>query len=106
MLYPYIYGKASEVYIRPLHRVNKKQDTVKMETAGYSGTPLAKKLGLKTGFKVRTINEPQYYFDLFSDLPTDLEITADLTVKKDFIHYFTKSASELEMQIQLLLTRR
>jgi hypothetical protein len=31
-------------------------------TTGYSGTPLAKKLGIKPAFKIRLINEPDYYF--------------------------------------------
>ncbi|HMC00363.1 MAG TPA: hypothetical protein VKN14_04900 [Flavobacteriaceae bacterium] len=73
-----------------------------METTGYSGTPLAKKLGIKNGFKVKIINEPKGYFALFSDLPTDLSKISDSEVKKDFIHYFTKSASELNKNIRQL----
>ncbi|SHK05972.1 DUF3052 family protein [Pseudozobellia thermophila] len=73
-----------------------------MNLSGYSGTPLAKKLGIKNGFKVWVINEPKDYFALFSDLPNDIERTMDSKVKKDFIHYFTKSASELNNDIQQL----
>jgi hypothetical protein len=43
-----------------------------MQPAGYSGTPLAKKLGIRSGFRVRLINQPAYYFDLFTDLPPDI----------------------------------
>jgi hypothetical protein len=45
-----------------------------MKTTGYSGTPLAKKLGIKEGFKIRLINEPGYYFDLFTDMPSRSKI--------------------------------
>ena len=40
-----------------------------MNTAGYSGTPLAKKLGLKKGFLISVIGAPEGYFDLFDDMP-------------------------------------
>jgi len=64
-----------------------------VKTAGYSGTPLAKKLGIKDGFRIRLINEPDYYVKLFTDLPPDLyfENQGD---EVDFIHFFTKSHQE------------
>jgi hypothetical protein len=63
-------------------------------TAGYSGTPLAKKLGIKSGFKINLINAPEYYLCLFTDLPADLYFENKEDVKIDFIHFFTKSADE------------
>ena len=73
-----------------------------MKTAGYSGTPLAKKLGIKKGFKIKIINEPDDYFSLFDDFPDDLTIITDNKTKKDFIHYFVSSASSLEKEIKQL----
>ena len=73
-----------------------------MNTAGYSQTPLAKKLGLKDGFIIRLINQPAYYFSLFTDLPPDLNIEDDTNVKKNFIHYFTTSKADLKQQLILL----
>lgn len=70
-----------------------------MKTAGYSGTPLAKKLGIKEGFNIRIVNQPDHYFDLFEDLPKTIEFSSDKRTKKDFIHYFTKQAKELERDI-------
>ncbi|HZY39138.1 MAG TPA: DUF3052 domain-containing protein [Mucilaginibacter sp.] len=64
------------------------------QTTGYSGTPLAKKLGIKTGFHIRLINAPGYYFELFTDLPAQINMVADETSLKDFIHFFTKSEQE------------
>jgi len=65
-----------------------------MPTAGYSGTPLAKKLGIKAGFAIRLINAPDYYFDLFTDLPADIIVATSELTRSDFIHFFTKDESE------------
>ncbi len=73
-----------------------------MTTSGYSRTPLAKKLGIKEGFTLQIINEPEGYYALFKDLPVDLNFTKDSKLKKDFIHYFTKSASELKKDMPQL----
>lgn len=70
-----------------------------MISSGYSGTPLAKKLGIKPGAKIRLINEPTNYFELLTDLPADIHLSTDCKTKKDFIHYFTKSITELEQII-------
>lgn len=67
-----------------------------MQTAGYSGSPLAKKLGIKDGFHINLINAPDYYLNLFTDLPSNL-VFRDLDGEKiDFIHFFTKSKKEYE----------
>jgi hypothetical protein len=79
---------------------NKK--TSEMKTTGYSGTPLAKKLGIKNGFKIKIINEPVDYFTLFTDLPVDLKQMTNSSVKKDFIHYFTQSTLQLTKDLPLL----
>lgn len=73
-----------------------------MKQAGYSGTPLAKKLGIKPGLKMRLANPPDHYFELFSDWPPELKELNDKKVKKDLIHYFTKSAAQLKKEIKQL----
>jgi hypothetical protein len=62
--------------------------------AGYSGTPLAKKLGIKTGAKVMLLNAPDNYLQLFTDLPADVYFVGGGDVKKDVIHFFTKQQDE------------
>ena len=64
--------------------------------AGYSSKPLAKKLGIKPQCKMRLINVPDYYFELFDDMPADVHILTDKKIKKNFIHLFVKRLSELE----------
>jgi hypothetical protein len=71
-------------------------------TAGYSGTPLAKKLGIKDGFHIMLVNPPDYYFDLFTDLPGNLYFEEDTDTKKDLVHFFTKHADEYITRLPLL----
>ena len=67
-----------------------------MKPAGYSGTPLAKKLGIKPGFVIELVNPPDYYFDLFTDWPTDIIMANDANIARDFIHFFTMDAGNLK----------
>ena len=73
-----------------------------MSTAGYSGTPLAKKLGLKEGFVIQLVNPPPYYFELFTDLPNGLTENDNPNTPKHFIHFFTKSIQELDKELPKL----
>jgi hypothetical protein len=57
---------------------------------GYSGTPLAKKLGIKSGFTVCVVDAPGYYLSLFDDMPTGIDFTNDINIPKDLIHFFVK----------------
>ncbi len=72
--------------------------------AGYSGTPLDKKLGIKPGFNIQLINVPGNYLNLFTEFSTDLQFTNDDS-PKDFIHFFTKQESELITMLPLLKTK-
>lgn len=64
--------------------------------AGYSGTPLAKKLGIKEGFSILLYNPPEHYWDLFSDLPPELTIlNKEEAQSADFVHIFCKTTDEL-----------
>ncbi|MCW3109368.1 MAG: hypothetical protein JWQ09_3874 [Segetibacter sp.] len=73
-----------------------------MQTSGYSGTPLVKKLGIKEGYQIRVVNQPGYYFELFSNLPQTITVLTDKKIKKNFIQYFTKEAKDLERDISAL----
>jgi hypothetical protein len=70
-----------------------------MVQQGYSGTPLAKKLGIKEGFTIRLVNQPRNYFDLFTDLPGNVKLLKETNSNKDLIHYFTKRAADLHKDI-------
>lgn len=64
-------------------------------TVGYSGTPLAKKLGIKEGLRVLTINAPENYSDLLASLPSNVTITEKPSKDLDVIHFFTNGRDEL-----------
>lgn len=71
-------------------------------TAGYSKTPLARKLGFKPGYKILLLNAPDYYFELFSEIPQDIEFTPGSELELDMIHIFSKEYAMLEKSIQNL----
>lgn len=66
-----------------------------MGQSGYSVTPLAKKLGIKSGSVIRLINEPANYSSLFSDFPDDVSIENSGIKKKHLIHLFITSQAGL-----------
>ncbi|MEN0056101.1 MAG: DUF3052 family protein [Mucilaginibacter sp.] len=70
-------------------------------TIGYSGTSLAKKLGIKTGLRIKLINAPDYYFQLFTDLPSELYFE-DHGAEIDLVHFFTAKKDELLSMLPLL----
>jgi hypothetical protein len=63
---------------------------------GYSGSPLAKKLGIKSGLKIKLIDMPEEYFSFFDDFPQEIEIIENPSVKKDLIHAFIINGQLLE----------
>ena len=64
-------------------------------TAGYSGTPLAKKLGIKEGSYVLTVNAPDNYADLLAPLPEGVTISGKVKLPVDIVHIFTNTFEEL-----------
>jgi hypothetical protein len=68
--------------------------------AGYSGTPLATKLGIKAGFTILTDGALANYSALLAPLPTGVTFVNKLTKSVDLIHLFTKSASELDARLR------
>ena len=67
--------------------------------AGYSGTPLVKKLGIKPGFTIGLINPPDNYQALLGQLPPDVQIRRRLVSSTDFIHLFAASQRELDQAL-------
>jgi hypothetical protein len=70
--------------------------------AGYSGTPLPQKLGIKAGMRVIALGVPENYRTLLGKLPDDVEFSNRLHAGAQFIHYFVKRRSDLEKQLPRL----
>ncbi|HKX84799.1 MAG TPA: DUF3052 family protein [Pyrinomonadaceae bacterium] len=65
---------------------------------GYSGTPLAKKLGFKENMSVIVIDPPDNYLELLDPLPRGVSVRNRETVNGSavhLIHFFTNSRDEL-----------
>jgi hypothetical protein len=62
-------------------------------SSGYSGTPLWKKLGFKTGMKVCALNPPSHYAKL-CDGPNDW-IIVNRATDADALHLFITQVSDL-----------
>ncbi|HEY9006633.1 MAG TPA: DUF3052 domain-containing protein [Ohtaekwangia sp.] len=66
--------------------------------AGYSGTPLLKKLGIKPGFSMFILQAPEGYIDWLSPLPEDVLVQRSLKGEFDFIHLFVKDQQVFEKE--------
>jgi hypothetical protein len=60
--------------------------------AGYSGTPLVKKLGIKEGVVMYVFKSPPDYFEWLSPLPKDITVKERLNGEFDFIHSFVSES--------------
>ncbi len=72
---------------------------MKKPTAGYSGTPLAKKLGIKPGMRVVALDAPGDYATLLAPLPDDVSLTSTLTDNAAFVHIFCDDRAILEARL-------
>jgi len=63
--------------------------------AGYSATPLIKKLGIKEGFRCFCFRAPANYARDLGELPAGAKVEVDLAGEFDFIHAFFDDARSL-----------
>lgn len=73
--------------------------------AGYSGTPLAQKLGIKPGATIVLINPPAKYQKLLGSSASDAQFKSRAGAETGFIHFFTRRRIELEKQLTRLRTK-
>jgi hypothetical protein len=63
--------------------------------AGYSDTPLAKKLGIKEGFTVLLVKAPVQYRALLAPLPASVRFTSTANSSTNLVHAFATERSAL-----------
>ncbi len=68
--------------------------------AGYSGTPLSKKLGIKPGSRVKVTGAPSHYRELLDPLPDDAVVSPRLRPPVDILHVFSKSRAGLRSALR------
>ena len=74
-------------------------------TAGYSGTPLTKKLGIKQGFRVALVGAPDRFREELTDLPPGVTFVTSLAAQLDLILFFVKSQSEMTRNFSRLAAK-
>jgi hypothetical protein len=71
--------------------------------AGYSGTPLAKKLGIKEGHVVALLGAPEGFDATLEELPAAVRVRTRATRTADVVVSFHTERADLEMRIPKLL---
>jgi len=65
------------------------------KSAGYSGTPLVKKLGIGVNTRVCTRNAPEKYIELLHPLPSGVSFHSKPTESTDVFHVFVNRKAAL-----------
>jgi hypothetical protein len=74
-------------------------------TAGYSGTPLIRKLGFKAGMRVHYAGAPDGFADLLGELPDGVRILKRPADELDLAMLFVTERRDLERGLQTLQPR-
>jgi hypothetical protein len=74
-------------------------------SAGYSGTPLVRKLGLRPGWRVAVLDGPDGVADLLGELPPGLRLVRRLSGELDAVWIFVVTRRELERRLPDAIAR-
>lgn len=75
------------------------------EMAGYSGTPLLKKLGIKPGFRVALLGAPKNFTAELGELPATAKFISATANNLDLILAFVSSEKELRLKFAPLAAK-
>lgn len=73
--------------------------------SGYSGTPLARKLGIKPGSTVFVHGAPRAYDQILDPMPDDVNLQSAIDESTDIVHLFCTSKAELAALLKRSLRR-
>ena len=73
--------------------------------AGYSGTPLAKKLGIKAGCKIFLSGAPDNYLKLVAPLPEGVRFATRVGGDTDIVHLFATRKALLAKALRAALAK-
>jgi len=77
----------------------------KSNLAGYSGTPLPKKLGIKSHVSVALLSEPENFVECLGELPDGVEFSRTIGSKSGVALWFVRSIQELYSQVDFVARR-
>jgi hypothetical protein len=72
---------------------------------GYSGTPLAKKLGIKNGSQIFLLDAPKNYLQLVAPLPAEVQVATQITSDTDIVHIFSTKKERLSQALRECLRK-
>jgi hypothetical protein len=70
--------------------------------SGYSGTPLARKLGIASRARVLVRQAPAHYRDWLAPLPDGVRFSQRLSAATDIVHLFVTTKSTLQRELGAL----
>ena len=74
-------------------------------TPGYSGTSLARKLGIAAGSRVVVVDAPDGYCDWLAPLPEGVRLEAKVSAAVGVVHVFADRRAELKARLDDLRSR-
>jgi len=73
--------------------------------AGYSGTPLAIKLGIKEGTRLFLSGAPKNYLQLVAPFPEGARVVPRIDAKTDIVHIFSAERAHLKNALRASLAK-
>ncbi len=73
--------------------------------AGYSATPLAKKLGIDVGSRIYLSDAPKNYLTLVAPLPEGIRVVRKIDGETDIVHIFSTERAHLAAALRATLKR-
>jgi hypothetical protein len=73
--------------------------------AGYSGTPLVRKLGIRPNERIVALGAPDHYEELLGELPEGAVIVERVMSKAAFVHLFVTERAEMAKRLSTLRTK-
>lgn len=70
--------------------------------SGYSGTPLARKLGVKANTRLMPVHAPSDYASWLGTLPTGATLVSRVGPSVDIVHVFATRRADLERDLKRL----
>jgi hypothetical protein len=71
--------------------------------SGYSGTPLPRKLGIKSGHRVALLRPPAAFGEVLGELPDDVVVAERLRGRFDVIVSFERRRAQVERRLPRLI---
>ena len=71
-------------------------------TAGYSGTPLPKKLGIKENFRIGLVDAPKSFLPQLGELPPNTQLVSSLKAPLDLVVLFVDRETTLAKRFPLV----